>query len=76
MKKGPGDITKNTKVRNFSSWTLTKITGEGNDKRARTRVNSAVDRHTNYLLSLFLLEEKRRESLKNAAARDVTNRRQ
>ena len=40
------------------------------------RVNSVVDGHTNYLISLFILGEKRRERFKNTEARDVTNTQQ
>ena len=69
-------VTKNTRVWNYSSWTLTKLTGEGNDKRAGTRMNSVVDGQTNYLTSLFMWVKKRRERLKITATRDVTNGRQ
>ena len=47
MKKGPGDRNQEYRSMEFSSWTLTKITVEGNDKGARIRVNSVVDEHTN-----------------------------
>ena len=39
-------------------------------------MNSVVNGHTNYLLSLCILVEKRRERLKVTAVRNVTNGRQ
>ena len=64
-------VAKNTRLKIFSSWTLTKPIGESNEKGAGTRVYSMINGHTDNLKSLLFLCQRsngRKQTVRAAVA--------